>query len=87
MVFEKSYKESNKRIQCYIFCEHRLDLFNISIIIKNKKDEEIKREVVISTKPDELIYNIHLGQLKWVSDNTVSLIDIFNTKQVSIKIV
>ena len=84
--WKKALKNPTKEYSAIVFCEHRLDLFNISIVIRNKKNEEVKRVLLISEKPDELIYNIHLGQLKWVSDNTVSLINKFNTKQWSIKV-
>lgn len=38
-------------------CELTSTEFNLSLLIKNKKDEEIFRKMIIKTKPDIFVYN------------------------------
>jgi hypothetical protein len=84
--WKKAIKSPTKDYNAIVFCEHKVDSFDISIIIKNNKGEEIKKKEVLSLIPHELVFNNYLGELKWISDNAVSLINEFGTKQWSVKV-
>lgn len=84
--WKKTIMSPTKEYSSIVFCENKVESFDISIIIYNKKGEELKREKVLSLIPQELVFNIYLGDLKWVSENKVSLINEFGTKQWSVKV-
>jgi hypothetical protein len=85
-IWKKTKYNPSKKLIAKIYGEHDVDSVDISLVILNRKGEELKRVKIISTLPDELCYSIHLGELRWVSDSEVSLVNIFNTKQWSVKL-
>lgn len=48
---------------------------NIFIVIKERNGNEIFRKKIISELPDEWAYAKHLGELKWISNSTIELIN------------
>lgn len=85
-VWKKSLKSPTKEYIAEVFCEHNVESFDISLIIKLPNGNEVKRVKIISETPHEFVYSNHLGQLKWLSPEEVALINVFGTKQCSVKL-
>ena len=45
-----------------------------------------KRKKVLSLHPHEFVYEYYLGKLKWISDDTVALIECFEKEKWEVKI-
>ena len=58
-----------------VLLQHEIDEMNISIIVNDKRGNEIFREKMISELPDEWYYASHLGKINWVSDNEIVLVN------------
>jgi len=71
----KSAKSPDKKAVARVFLQHEVSEINISIIVIDKKGNEIFRQKVISELPDEWYYTKHLGELKWVSENEIVLVN------------
>lgn len=84
--WKKPVKSPTKEYVAEVYCEHKLNSFDISIIVKGNNNQEIKRVKLISEYPHELAYEIHLGELKWISSNEVSLVNKLKTNQWSVKL-
>jgi hypothetical protein len=84
--YKKALRSPTKEYKAAVFCEHKKDVFDITIIIMNKKGEEIKRKKVLSLPPREVVFDYYLGKLKWISDDTVVLTDCFENEQWEVKI-
>jgi hypothetical protein len=74
-IWRKSLNSPNRKHLAEVHCQHNVQSMDISILIKDRKGAEIKRQQIISELPYEIAYAQHLGQLRWVSDNKVSLIN------------
>lgn len=57
-----------------VLCEHEIDVFCITIIIKDRGGEEVHRECVVEERPNEFLYDKYLGSLKWLSPREVALV-------------
>lgn len=55
--------------------EHEIRELNIFMIILNKDNTVIRKELIISTIPDEWVYSRYLGKLIRISEDIVALID------------
>ncbi|WBW95929.1 hypothetical protein [Oceanirhabdus sp. W0125-5] len=84
--WKKPVRNPTKEYKAEVFCEHHVDVFNISIIIKNYKGEELIRKMVKDERPNEFSYVWHFGELKWISDNEVVLINQDGNERWSVKI-
>lgn len=70
-------KQKNNPVRQYIakvLCEHDIYSCDISILITDKKEQVIKREIVVKEKPDEWMFAKYFGDLKWISNKEVSLV-------------
>lgn len=76
----------NKKYKAEVTCNHDLYHFTIKIVIKEKKGQVLFEKEVVSTKPDELIYDRFLGHLKWLSDDEVALYEKYSERYVSVKL-
>lgn len=85
-VWKKAIKSPDKNYYAEILCQHNVNSMDISILIWQKNGVLIQREVVISELPDEFAYAKHLGELKWMSDVEVALINKKGDNMVSIKL-
>lgn len=74
-IWKKPVKSPNNRFSAEVFCQHGVKSMDISIIFKDKKGKEIDRKKVISELPDEFAYARHLGELKWVSNSEITLVN------------
>lgn len=84
--WKKALRSPTKEYKAAVFCEHKKDVFDITIIITNKKNYEVKRKKVLSLHPEELVFDSYLGKLKWISDDTVVLMNRFENEQWEVKI-
>lgn len=74
-IWKKSVMNPNKNYYAEVLCQHYITSMDISIMIRQKKGVEIQRKKIISELPDEFAYAKHLGELKWLSDVEVALIN------------
>lgn len=63
----------NRKYVAKVLCEHNVYSCDISIIVLDKNDNEIKKAKVTSTKPDEWFFSKYFGELKWLSNAEVAL--------------
>lgn len=70
----KPVKNQNKEFAAEIILEHELEIINFYILIKNKDNEIILHEKILSQKPDEWFFKKYLGSLLWKSSNEIELL-------------
>ncbi|MGF7036580.1 hypothetical protein J2T17_007654 [Paenibacillus mucilaginosus] len=85
-IFKKPVKSPTKEYLAYVYCEHKITAFVISIIICDKDKNILLQKTVIEEIPDEFFFNEHLGKLVWSSPHKVSLINKEGTQSWSITI-
>lgn len=85
-VWKKAVKSPEKNYYAEVVCQHNVKSMDISISIRQKNSVEIQRKIVISELPDEFAYAKHLGELKWISDVEVALINKKGDNMVSVKL-
>ncbi|OPH58088.1 hypothetical protein BC351_24390 [Paenibacillus ferrarius] len=85
-IWKKPKKSPDKKYSAEVFCEHEVGSFDISIIIKSKNGNEMKRVKVKSDRPNEWAYAQNLGALDWVSSDEVVLVNKEQTEHWSISI-
>lgn len=85
-VWKKRVKNSNGKYSAEVFCQHGISNMDISIIFREKKGTEIYRKKIISELPDEFAYAKFLGELKWISDSEVRLINKKGDKGINVKL-
>ena len=85
-IWKKPVKSPNKALSAEVFCEHFINHFDISIIIRSQDDTEVRRERILSDKPNEFSYARHLGLLKWLAEDEIALINKEGNQQWSVKI-
>lgn len=65
-----------------IFCQHDIDFITISMIIRERKSNEmIKSELLFKDRPHELSFVQKLGELKWISNREVTLKHRYNLRK------
>ncbi|MGG0186188.1 hypothetical protein [Bacillus rhizoplanae] len=82
-VWNTKFSPSRKYI-AEVFCEHNISTFDISIIIKNRDKEEIKRVKLITDRPNEWSFVQYFGKLNWISHEEVALFNKKGTKHWSV---
>jgi hypothetical protein len=85
-VWKKSKSSPNRNYKAEVFINHGLYVCDIFLIIRDKNGKELTKKLVASSKPDEIIFSHHLGELKWLSNNEVALFNRPNSKYVSIQL-
>jgi hypothetical protein len=90
-VIESNYKNEyiwkqktspSKKYTAEIFCQHEIDKYVVTMIIKKKYTNEwVKNEILFTERPHELAFVQHLGNLKWTSNTEVILLNKNNTKK------
>ncbi len=64
----------DRKYMAEMFCTHDIDYFSATLNIRDKKSGElIKSKKVLQERPHELIFNQYLGDLKWVTDRTITM--------------
>lgn len=74
-VWKKPVKSAGKKFSAEILCQHGVKSIEIYIVLRDKNGGELGRKKVISELPDEFAYAKHLGEVKWLSDNEVALVN------------
>lgn len=82
--WKKAVKSPNKKYYAEVVCQHNVMSMDISIVIKQSNGVETLKRKVISELPDEFAYAKHLGELKWLSDVEVALINKKANKMVKV---
>lgn len=85
-VWKKVFKSPKKNYSAKVICQHNVESMDIYLSIMHRDGTQILLEKVISEFPDEFAYARHLGELKWISDSEVALIDEDNDGIVSINL-
>jgi hypothetical protein len=90
-VIESNYKNEyiwkqktspSKKYTAEIFCQHEIDKYVVTMIIKKKHTNElVKNEILFIERPHELAFVQHLGNLKWISNTEVILLNKYNKKK------
>ncbi|WP_440119608.1 hypothetical protein [Paenibacillus sp. QZ-Y1] len=73
--WKKTIKSPNKKYNAKVICHHHVESMDIFISIIHRDGTQLLLEKVISELPDEFAYTRHLGELKWVSDFEVALVN------------
>lgn len=74
-VWKKPIKSPDNNAIASVLLQHEISEITISIIISNKSGDELFRKKIMSELPDEWNYARHLGEIKWVSEYEVVLIN------------
>lgn len=74
-VWRKPVRNPDKKLSAEVFCQHEVKNIDISIMLRDKKGIEISKAKIITELPDEYAYAKHLGELKWLSNDQVALIN------------
>jgi len=74
-VWGKPVKSPDKKHTAKLFFKHDVNEIEFYIIVENKKEGEIFRKMILSELPNEWNYVEHLGELKWLDDRNVALIN------------
>ncbi|ALC85242.1 hypothetical protein AM499_04985 [Bacillus sp. FJAT-22090] len=70
----KQKSSPDRKHKAEIFCQHEIDFINISMIIRERKSNEIiKNELLFKDRPHELSFVQKLGELKWISNSEITL--------------
>lgn len=85
-IWKKRKHNPTRKYIAKVFCDHDIYSCDIGIIITDKNEQIIKKQVVVREKPDEWMFGKHFGDLKWISNNEVVLIGKGGHSQFSIKI-
>jgi hypothetical protein len=90
-VIESNYKNEyvwkqkaspSRKYRAEIFCQHEIDKYVVSMIIKTRDTNElVKSEILFIERPHELAFVEHLGNLEWISNNEVILLNKYNKKK------
>ncbi|HDR4882951.1 TPA: hypothetical protein QCR18_002176 [Bacillus cereus] len=73
-VWKKKVSPGRKYI-AEVFCMHEINEYLIYMIVKDYRDKnELKRELLHRVSPHEFMFVPYLGDLKWLSNDSVALI-------------
>lgn len=73
-IWKKQKNNPSRKYIAKVLCEHNIYTCDISILIMDKNNQVIKRELIVSEKPDEWKFGDYFGDLKWTSNDEVILI-------------
>lgn len=79
--WKKGVTSPNKKYYAKVICHHNVDSMDIFLSILQRDGTQVLLEKVISEQPDEFAYAEHLGELTWVSDFEVALINKTGTER------
>jgi len=74
-VWKKPVKSADKKFSAEVLCQHGVESIQIYIVLRDKNGTKLDKKIVISELPDEFAYAEHLGEVKWLSDNEVALVN------------
>jgi len=70
----KKKNSRNRKLIAKLECHHGTESFDCYVKVEDKSGSEILKKLVFSSEPDEFIFNSLLGDLKWVDDETLSIL-------------
>ena len=82
----KNVLNRTKDYSADLLMQHSLRSMDFTVVIRNKKKEEVYRELIISARPDEHNYSTCLGKFQWCSDDEIALVNIFGDNQWVVRI-
>lgn len=85
-IWNKPKLSPNKKYKAEVHCNHDLYDFTIKMVIKDRKDKVLLEKKIVSTEPDELIYDRFLGHLMWISDDEIALYEKNSKRYTSVKL-
>jgi hypothetical protein len=71
----KSVISPNRKFIAQLFLQHEVSQIDIFIIVNDKNGNEITKERVITEIPNEWNYTGHLGEVKWLDNKKVILVN------------
>ncbi|WP_368505134.1 hypothetical protein AB3N04_05665 [Alkalihalophilus sp. As8PL] len=74
-IWKKSKLNPSKKLRAKIGWQHDIDSFIATMIIEDKKKNEIMRQELFKEVPSEFIFGYHFGEIVWFSDKEVALKD------------
>ena len=74
-IWNKVKKSPSRKHTIEVFCEHEVESFKASLIIRDRQGNEIKRKQIFSEQPDEWFFVPYLGKVRWLSSNKAVLIN------------
>lgn len=78
----KQKASPDRKHKAEIFCQHDIDFITISMIIRERKSNEmIKSELLFKDRPHELSFVQKLGDLKWISNSEITLTHKYNLRK------
>ncbi|AKJ41013.1 hypothetical protein [Pragia fontium] len=63
---------TGRGLSCYLECQLTLDIFSIDLVVL-ERENEIKRERIVSDIPNPIIYFNHFGDLKVTKEGTIQI--------------
>lgn len=85
-IWKKPKKSPDRKYVAEVICTHEIDEFNVRILIKDKKGNEVKEKKIITERPNEWAFAKHFGRLEWLSENEVALINKDETEQWGVQV-
>ena len=70
----KKTRSPNRDMTAELWVFHEIDSVDLVLVIRDKKGVEICRELIVSDKPDELIFDNYLGVFQWENNSRITLI-------------
>ena len=74
-IWKKPVKSPDKKSVAHVLVQHVVESIDVSIVICDKRGEEIVRERVISEMPDERVFWENLGNVLWTDNQKVTLVN------------
>ncbi|UOY91836.1 hypothetical protein MUG87_15370 [Ectobacillus sp. JY-23] len=76
-----------KQLIAEIWCKHDIETYDIYMVVKQYgSNEEVKRVLLQTERPNGFAFTRHLGKLRWRSNNEVVLISKSNAQEWSVAI-
>lgn len=74
----------SKNLQARIFCEHEPEIFRGSLVIIDKSNQVVLREVLFEEQPDEFFFNSRLGKIYWLNNGLLQFTNNAGVKEFSL---
>ena len=68
---QKRKSSPNRKLIAEIECHHESAKFDCYLKIKNKEGKEVFAKLLFSEEPDEFLFNGRIGDVKWLSNDTL----------------
>lgn len=85
-VHHKPKYNPNRKHVAEVVCTHDVSSFRIDIVIKDKSGNQINKKHIITEDPIEFLYERHLGNLRWISNDEVEFTNQLGTEKWNVKL-